>query len=81
MRWGSNCDGVAIGSPLGPTLANVFMCRFENICLGNCPTHFKPIVYRRFIGYTLLLFRSKNHVAKFRNYLNKQNKHNIYIGN
>ena len=38
------CDGIAMGSPLGPTLANVFMCHFENIWLENCPSHFKPIV-------------------------------------
>ena len=63
-----------MGSPLGPTLANVFMCHFENIWLQNCPSHFKPIVYRRFADDTFLLFRSKNHVEKFRNYLNKQHK-------
>ena len=63
-----------MGSPLGPTLANVFMCHFENIWLENCPSHFKPIVYRRFADDTFLLFRSKNHVEKFRNYLNKQHK-------
>ena len=25
------CDGVVMGSPLGSTLANVFVCHFENI--------------------------------------------------
>ena len=68
------CDGVAMGSPLGPTLANVFMCHFENIWLENCPAHFKPIVYRRFVDDTFLLFRTKDHVEKFKNYLNKQHK-------
>ena len=68
------CDDVAMGSPLGPTLANVFMCHFENIWLENCPSHFKPIVYRRFVDDTFVLFRSKDHVEKFRNYLNKQHK-------
>ena len=63
-----------MGSPLGPTLADVFMCHFENIWLENCPSHFKPIVYRRFVDAALLLIRSKDHVDKFRNYLNKQDK-------
>ena len=63
-----------MGSPLGPTLANVFMCHFENISLENCPIHFKPIVYRQFADDTFLLFRSKDYVEKFRNYLNKQHK-------
>ena len=63
-----------MGSLLGPTLTNVFMCHLENIWLENCPSHFKPIVYRRFVDDTLLLFPSKNHVERFRNYLNKQRK-------
>ena len=42
--------------------------------MENCPSHFKPIVYRRFVDDTFLLFRSKDHVEKFRNYLNKQHK-------
>ena len=37
---------VAMGSPLGLTLANVFPYHYEK-WLGSCPSHFKPIVYRR----------------------------------
>ena len=29
-------DGVAMGSPLGPTLANAFLCHFEKQCLTGC---------------------------------------------
>ena len=61
-KFYEQCDGVAMGSPLGPALANVFMCHFENIWLENCPSHFKPIVYRRFVDDAFLLFRSKDHV-------------------
>ena len=50
------CDGLAMVSFLGPTLANVFMCHFENIWLENCPSYFKPIAYRRFPEDTCLLF-------------------------
>ena len=56
------------------SFANLFMCHFENIWLENCPAHFKPIVYRRFVDDTFLLFRTKDHVEKFKNYLNKQHK-------
>ena len=45
-KFYEQCDGVAVGSPLGLTIANVFMCHFENIRLENCPANFKPIVYR-----------------------------------
>ena len=40
-------DGVAMGSPLGPTLANAFMCFYEQKWLDDCPIEFKPIYYRR----------------------------------
>ena len=59
-----------MGSPIGPTLANVFMCHFENIWLENCPAHFKPIVSIRFVGDTFLLFRTKYHVEKSKQYKN-----------
>ena len=65
---------IPMGSPLEPTLANAFMCHFENIWLENCPSYFKPIFYRRFADNIFLLFRSKYHVEKLRNYLNKQYK-------
>ena len=40
-------DVVAMGSPLGPTLANIFMCSLEQCYLSNCPSQFKPLLYRR----------------------------------
>ena len=73
-KFYEQCDGVAMGSPLGPALANVFMYHFENIWLENCPAHFKAIVYRRFVDDTFLLFQTKDHVAKFKNYLHKHIK-------
>ena len=63
-----------MGSPLGPTLANVFLCYHENIWLQNCPSEFKPVIYRGYVDDTFLLFRSKYHIKKFRNYLNRQHK-------
>ena len=40
-------DGVAMGSPLGPSLANAFLCFHEQIRLNDCPEDFKPVYYRR----------------------------------
>ena len=68
------CDGVAMGSPLVPTLGNVFICHFENIWLENFPAHFKLTVCRRFVNDPFLLFRTKDHVEKSKIYLNKQHK-------
>ena len=38
-KFYKQCDDVAMGSPSEPTLANIFMCHFENIWLGNYPSH------------------------------------------
>ena len=37
-------DGVAMGSRLGPTLANIFLCFHEQIWFDNCPAEFKPLI-------------------------------------
>ena len=65
-------DGVAMGSPLGPTLANVFLCFWEEIWLEKCPKQFRPLYYRRYVDDTFLLFASESHVKKFLRYLNSR---------
>ena len=63
-----------MGSPLGPTLANVFLCYWEEIWLSKCPQKFAPVYYRRYIDDTFLLFSSLDHVKKFHKYLNSRHK-------
>ena len=70
-KFYEQCDGVAMGSPLRPTLAIVFMWHFENILLENCPAHLKPMDYKQFVDDTFLLFWTRDHNKKFKNYLNK----------
>ena len=43
-----HCDGVAMGSPLGPTLTNVFLCHWEEVWLKNCPVQFSRVYYRMY---------------------------------
>ena len=64
---------MAMGSPLGPTLANVFMSHMEKRWLKDCPLEFKPILYRRFVDDSSLLFNSDQQIQQFLEYLN--NKH------
>ena len=66
-------DGVAMGSPLGPTLANIFLCYHENKWLTDCPQEFKPLLYRRYVDDLFLLFDNEHQANSFLNYLN--NKH------
>ena len=48
-------NGVAMGSPLGPILANAFLVYFEKNWLLNCLSVFKPHYYR---GYVDIFFCS-----------------------
>ena len=40
-------ESVAMGSPLGPLLANVFLCHNEMKCLKDCSKHVKQVFYER----------------------------------
>ena len=46
-------DGVAMGSPLGATFANIFLNYHEQIWLKNCSCEFKPVIHTRYINDTL----------------------------
>ena len=63
-------DGVAMGSQLGPTLANPFLVHFEENWLQNCPSDFKPHYYRWYVDYMFVLFTSAKHLEAIRNFLN-----------
>ena len=67
-------DGVAMGSPLGPSLANAFLCFHEQTWLNECPEDFKPVYYRRYVDDIFVLFRSPDHLEKFTSYLNLKHK-------
>ena len=61
-----------MGSPLGPTLINLLLAYHENNWLANCPFHFKPKVYQRYVDDLFVMFESKDHVKKFFKYLNSR---------
>ena len=67
-------DEVAMGSRLGPSLANAFLCFDEQICLNDSPEDFKPVYYRRYVDVIIALFPSPDHLEKFTNYLNLKQK-------
>ena len=58
-----------MGSPLGPALANIFMCSFESIWLQDCPNDFKPVFYRRYVDDIFAPFSSPDYADKFKEYL------------
>ena len=63
-------DDVAMGSPLGPFLANAFLSYYEKNWLNNCPHRFKPVFYRRYVDDIFLLFKSNDHLKYFQDFLN-----------
>ena len=65
-------DGVAMGSPLGPTLANIFLCYHEKIWLDNCPGAFRPSFYRRYVDDIFILFDDPGCLQSFQEYMNRQ---------
>ena len=67
-------DGVAMGSLLGPSIADAFLCFHEQIWPKDCPEDFKPIYYRRYVDDIFALFCSPDHLGKFTNYLNLKHK-------
>ena len=67
-------DGVAMGSPLGPTLANAFLCHHEKIWLNNCPKEFKSVFYRRYVDDIFVLFSSPDHLQPFKEYMSSRHQ-------
>ena len=67
-------DGLTMGYPLGSTLKNAFLCRYEKKRLDNCPNQLKTMIYKRYVDDIFVLFPSKEPLQPFVNYMNKQNK-------
>ena len=48
-------DGAAMGSPLGPSLANAFLSYHKKNWLNNCPQGLKSAFYQRYVDDILIL--------------------------
>ena len=60
-------DGVAMGSPLGPLLANVFMCYIENQLEQK---NMIPSFYQRYVDDTLVKMPNAESATDFLQVLN-----------
>ena len=63
-----------MGSPLGPTLTNIFLCYDETTWLKNCPKSFKPVYHKRYVDDIFVLFEKPEQVSRFVKYINKRHK-------
>ena len=56
-KYYEQVDGVAMGSP---TLANVFLCHWEELWVKKFPDKFKSVYYKRYMDDTFFLFSTLN---------------------
>ena len=59
-------EGDAMGSPLGPILANISLSHHKENWLNKCPIKFKPSFYRRYVDDIFILFESSESADSFR---------------
>ena len=59
-----------MGSILGPALANALCCFDERKWLEKHPLEFKAVFYKIYVDDIFYLFKSTNHLEKFRNQFN-----------
>lgn len=64
-------DGVAMGSPLAPALANLFLGHHESIWLKD-PKAEKVLFYRRYVDDIFCLFESENDYEGFFEFINER---------
>ena len=64
-------DEVAMGSPLAPVLANLFMGHYEKECLSNY-NGVSPSYYTRYVDDIFLVFNLHDEAKRFYSYLNSR---------
>ena len=67
-------DGVAMGSPLGPALANAFLAHHETVWLEECPLSYAPIFFRRYVDDIFVLLKSSDHISRLAEYLSSRHR-------
>ena len=74
MAFYTQVDGVAVGSPLGSSLANASLFHHDAKRLNDCPEKFKPVFYKNYVDDIFGLFKSPEHVIPFVDYMNSKHK-------
>ena len=67
-RYLKQIDGVTMGSPLGPTLANIFLADMEKEWMK---VEFAPLLYRRYVDDIICVFDANGKYNNFFNLINQ----------
>ena len=70
-------DGVAMGFPLAPVLANLFKGFHEQNWIKQT-TNLKPIFYKRYMNNIFAVFESESDAGEFYSYLNTRHQNNKF---
>ena len=72
-------DGVAMGSPLAPLLANWFVARVEDKILSNqVHKDYQPVFYKRYVDDVFAIFKSNTERDEFFKILNQSHPNLIF---
>ena len=71
-------DGVSMGSPLAPVLANLFMGHNEKEWIDNYKGS-KILFYRRYVDDNFCVFEREQNAVSFYNYINSQHPNIRFI--
>ena len=63
-------DGLAVGNPIAPYDANLFLSHLEEIIFHDCPADCTPNFYKRYLDNTFASFDNKNEGNTFLDYIN-----------
>ena len=66
-------DGAAMGSPLSPILANLFLGHYEMVWLNEFVGN-GPIFYKRYVDDIITLFNNEEETLHFLDYINSNHK-------
>ena len=75
-EWYQQIDGIAMGSPLAPTMASIFLASLEKKIASF--QGMKPTVYKRYVDDIFLIFENQRHVDPFLHYMNSLHKNIVF---